>query len=156
MVSSYQVISWWFDSLFSNLKLNPDLEGLYSKYWNPEITMMQKHRQYFAYLVIWKKVEHMFWYCMLYCINVIKLFMVCIQYIFIYTFLTGPWFVGEVIENHIGVVFAWGTFVNRSYLPGSLTYAYGFFQVRHYCQWLLMNMICAWLFKNIYDLCHLE
>ncbi|XP_045625746.1 transmembrane protein 62 [Procambarus clarkii] len=41
----------------------------------------------------------------------------------------GPWFVGEVIEDHIGVVFAWGTFVNRSYLPGSLTYAYGFFQL---------------------------
>ncbi|XP_071537020.1 transmembrane protein 62-like [Panulirus ornatus] len=41
----------------------------------------------------------------------------------------GPWFVGEVIEDHIGVVFAWGTFVNRSYLPGSLTYAYGFFQM---------------------------
>ncbi|MPC58595.1 Transmembrane protein 62 [Portunus trituberculatus] len=40
----------------------------------------------------------------------------------------GPWFVGEVIEDHIGVVFAWGIFVNRSYLPGSLTYAYGFFQ----------------------------
>ncbi|XP_064082624.1 transmembrane protein 62-like isoform X1 [Macrobrachium nipponense] len=41
----------------------------------------------------------------------------------------GPWFVGEVIEDHIGVVFAWGTFVNRSYLPGSLTYAYGFMQL---------------------------
>ncbi|KAG7177707.1 Transmembrane protein 62-like 2 [Homarus americanus] len=41
----------------------------------------------------------------------------------------GPWFVGEVIEGHIGVVFAWGTIVNRSYLPGSLTYAYGFFQM---------------------------
>lgn len=43
---------------------------------------------------------------------------------------SGPWFVGEVIEDHIGVVFAWGTFVNKSFLPGSLTYAYGFFQVR--------------------------
>ncbi|KAG0724229.1 Transmembrane protein 62 [Chionoecetes opilio] len=41
----------------------------------------------------------------------------------------GPWFVGEVIENHTGVVFAWGIFVNRSYLPGSLTYAYGFVQM---------------------------
>lgn len=41
----------------------------------------------------------------------------------------GPWFVGEVIEDHVGVVFAWGIFVNRSYLPGSLTYAYGFFQM---------------------------
>ncbi|MCL4116407.1 UNVERIFIED_CONTAM: hypothetical protein GTU68_024498, partial [Idotea baltica] len=41
----------------------------------------------------------------------------------------GPWFIGEVLENHIGVVFAWGTFVYSSYLPGSLTYAYGFLQV---------------------------
>ncbi|XP_054263073.1 transmembrane protein 62-like [Macrosteles quadrilineatus] len=41
----------------------------------------------------------------------------------------GPWAVGEVIENHIGVIFAWGTFVNGAYLPGSFTYGYGFFQM---------------------------
>ncbi|CAL4108459.1 unnamed protein product, partial [Meganyctiphanes norvegica] len=41
----------------------------------------------------------------------------------------GPWMVGEVLENHIGIIFAWGTFVNHSYLPGSLTYAYVFFQM---------------------------
>ncbi|KAG7203784.1 hypothetical protein KM043_013805 [Ampulex compressa] len=29
----------------------------------------------------------------------------------------GPWTVGEVIENHTGVIFAWGTFVGNSYLP---------------------------------------
>ncbi|XP_043278139.1 transmembrane protein 62-like isoform X2 [Venturia canescens] len=41
----------------------------------------------------------------------------------------GPWSVGEVIENQIGVVFAWGMFIGDVYLPGSFTYAYGFFQL---------------------------
>ncbi|XP_066592487.1 transmembrane protein 62-like isoform X2 [Prorops nasuta] len=41
----------------------------------------------------------------------------------------GPWTIGEVIENHIGVIFAWGTFVGNSYLPGGFTYVYGFFQL---------------------------
>ncbi|XP_014599513.1 PREDICTED: transmembrane protein 62-like [Polistes canadensis] len=41
----------------------------------------------------------------------------------------GPWTIGEVIENHIGVIFAWGTYVGNSFLPGAFTYAYGFFQL---------------------------
>lgn len=41
----------------------------------------------------------------------------------------GPWSIGYLVENHIGVVFAWGIFVNGAYLPGSFTYAYGFIQV---------------------------
>lgn len=41
----------------------------------------------------------------------------------------GPWSIGEVIEGHIGVIFAWGLFVNGTYLPGSFTYAYGYFQL---------------------------
>ncbi|KAK3863323.1 hypothetical protein Pcinc_030893 [Petrolisthes cinctipes] len=56
----------------------------------------------------------------------------------------GPWFIGEVLEGHVGVVFAWGTFVNSSYLPGSLTYGYGFFQMLTF-HWPLMLAIahCA-------------
>ena len=38
----------------------------------------------------------------------------------------GPWLAGEFLDNEFGVVFSWGLFVNRSFLPGSLTYAYGF------------------------------
>lgn len=34
-----------------------------------------------------------------------------------------------MIENHIGIIFAWGTFVGNSFLPGAFTYAYGFFQL---------------------------
>ncbi|XP_058792329.1 transmembrane protein 62-like [Phymastichus coffea] len=46
----------------------------------------------------------------------------------IYLFI-GPWIIGEIIDNHTGVVFAWGTYVGNSFLPGSFTYAYGFFQL---------------------------
>lgn len=41
----------------------------------------------------------------------------------------GPWSIGYLVEDHIGVVFAWGIFVNGTFLPGSFTYAYGFIQV---------------------------
>ncbi|GLH01779.1 Uncharacterized protein GBIM_07843 [Gryllus bimaculatus] len=41
----------------------------------------------------------------------------------------GPWSIGEIIEGHTGIIFAWGTIVNGSYLPGSFTYAYGFLQM---------------------------
>ena len=37
-----------------------------------------------------------------------------------------PWFVGNIIDDHIGCIFAWGTFVNKTFIPGSLTYGYGF------------------------------
>ncbi|XP_031848051.1 transmembrane protein 62 [Nomia melanderi] len=43
--------------------------------------------------------------------------------------IVGPWAIGEIIDNHTGVIFAWGTFVGNSYLPGAFTYAYGFFQL---------------------------
>lgn len=41
----------------------------------------------------------------------------------------GPWSIGYLVEDHVGVVFAWGIFVNDTFLPGSFTYAYGFIQV---------------------------
>ena len=44
-------------------------------------------------------------------------------------FFAGPWFVAEIIEGHTGVVFIWGMYVKGSFLPGSLTYIYGVFQV---------------------------
>ena len=42
---------------------------------------------------------------------------------------TGPWFLGELLEGHTSVVFVWGMFVYRSYLPLYLTYVYGAIQV---------------------------
>lgn len=41
----------------------------------------------------------------------------------------GPWSIGYLVEDHIGIVFAWGIFVNGTFLPGSFTYVYGFIQV---------------------------
>uniref|UniRef100_A0A2M3ZKX5 Putative transmembrane protein 62 n=1 Tax=Anopheles braziliensis TaxID=58242 RepID=A0A2M3ZKX5_9DIPT len=41
----------------------------------------------------------------------------------------GPWSIGEIIDGHMGVVFVWGIFVNNAFLPGTLTYLYGFFQL---------------------------
>ncbi|XP_008553541.1 transmembrane protein 62 [Microplitis demolitor] len=50
--------------------------------------------------------------------------------IFYAVYLTvGPWAIGEIIDDQIGVVFAWGMFIKDSYLPGSFTYAYGFYQL---------------------------
>lgn len=40
----------------------------------------------------------------------------------------GPWTVGYVIDDDIAIIFAWGTvFLDGRYLPGALTYTYGFF-----------------------------
>ncbi|KAL8611132.1 hypothetical protein ACOMHN_064422 [Nucella lapillus] len=41
----------------------------------------------------------------------------------------GPWFVGEFLTGHLGVLFVWGSFIKGTFLPGSLTYFYGIFQV---------------------------
>lgn len=41
----------------------------------------------------------------------------------------GPWSIGYLIEDYIGIVFAWGIFIHGTFLPGSFTYAYGFIQV---------------------------
>ncbi|XP_044749318.1 transmembrane protein 62-like [Coccinella septempunctata] len=41
----------------------------------------------------------------------------------------GPWSIGYIIEEHIGVIFAWGIYVKGTFLPGSFTYAYGFLQI---------------------------
>lgn len=42
----------------------------------------------------------------------------------------GPWSIGHIIEDYVGVIFAWGIFINGTFLPGSFTYAYGFLQVK--------------------------
>lgn len=41
----------------------------------------------------------------------------------------GPWSIGYVIEDHIGIIFAWGILVRGTFLPGSFTYVYGFIQL---------------------------
>ncbi|XP_028828267.1 transmembrane protein 62 isoform X2 [Denticeps clupeoides] len=41
----------------------------------------------------------------------------------------GPWFVGEVVDGHSGVCFAFGVFVDGHFLEGSLTYIVGSLQL---------------------------
>ena len=41
----------------------------------------------------------------------------------------GPWFIGEIIRDEIGVVFSWGTFLGGKFLPGSMSYFYGFLHI---------------------------
>lgn len=47
--------------------------------------------------------------------------------------LVGPWTVGEIIDGHWGWVFMWGIFVKGAFMPGTLSYLYGFFQLL-FCQ----------------------
>lgn len=49
--------------------------------------------------------------------------------VYIVFLCVGPWAYGEVVDGHWGWIFAWGIYVNGGYLPGSLTYLYGFFQL---------------------------
>lgn len=60
----------------------------------------------------------------------------------------GPWMFGEVIDGHWGAIFIWGIYVNGGYLPGSLTYLYGFFQLV-FCQ---LPLIC--IFAGRADRCY--
>lgn len=41
----------------------------------------------------------------------------------------GPWFAGDVIDGRIGIAFAWGTFFAGKFLPGTMSYFYGFTHV---------------------------
>ncbi|KAL3265661.1 hypothetical protein HHI36_009865 [Cryptolaemus montrouzieri] len=85
-----------------------------------EVGKVPKPRQNQNFLKIWLRklwvlstIDRIFWPMVLYPIYL------CI----------GPWSIGYVIEDHIGVIFAWGIFVNGTFLPGSFTYAYGFIQL---------------------------
>lgn len=48
---------------------------------------------------------------------------------FVLYIATGPWFVAEILEGHVGVVFIWGLYVRGAFIPGSLAYLYGIFQM---------------------------
>ncbi|MEQ2183985.1 hypothetical protein GOODEAATRI_003477 [Goodea atripinnis] len=50
----------------------------------------------------------------------------------------GPWFIGELIDGHRGVCFAFGVFIDGHFLEGSLTYVVGVFQA-HSCYFLLQT-----------------
>lgn len=66
--------------------------------------------------------------------------------LFILYVAIGPWFVAELLEDHLGVVFIWGMYVNGSFLPGSLAYFYGVFQIITFHIPLLMYLGYMMLF----------
>lgn len=41
----------------------------------------------------------------------------------------GPWAVGELIDGHIGAIFAWGILIRGTFLPEPFTYMYGSVQL---------------------------
>jgi hypothetical protein len=50
----------------------------------------------------------------------------------------GPWFVGEILTNQWGIVFAYGVYVAGHFLPECLTFIYAFFQL------LFVNLALLW------------
>lgn len=46
--------------------------------------------------------------------------------------LSGPWFIGELIDGQVGACFSFGVFVGGSFLQGSLTFVVGILQVLIY------------------------
>lgn len=53
---------------------------------------------------------------------------------------SGPWFIGELIDGHSGVCFAFGVFIDGHFLEGSLTYVVGVVQVRKSTSQLCLYM----------------
>ena len=41
----------------------------------------------------------------------------------------GPWFIGQIIDGHVGVLAAWGIYIRGAFIPGTLTYVYALMQV---------------------------
>lgn len=54
----------------------------------------------------------------------------------------GPWAIAEVIDDHYGVIFVWGVYVDGHFMPGSFTYLYAAFQLL-LCQFPLINIFAA-------------
>ena len=57
----------------------------------------------------------------------------------------GPWFVGEIVQGQTGVVFSWGTFLGDKFLPGSMSYCYGFLHT------LTFNLPLVFIIGNTAD-----
>uniref|UniRef100_A0A8D3EBV7 Transmembrane protein 62 n=1 Tax=Scophthalmus maximus TaxID=52904 RepID=A0A8D3EBV7_SCOMX len=67
----------------------------------------------------------------------------------------GPWFIGELIDGHSGVCFAFGVLVDGHFLEGSLTYVVGVVQLlffnmplTFYLCWSLHHRCCGNTFRS--------
>lgn len=57
--------------------------------------------------------------------------------------VSGPWFIGEMIDGHSGACFAFGVFIDGHFLEGSLTYVVGVVQVRKSTCLLCLSAFCV-------------
>ncbi|KAJ6667246.1 hypothetical protein lerEdw1_017224 [Lerista edwardsae] len=55
--------------------------------------------------------------------------------------LQGPWFVGEIVDGHMGACFSFGLIVDGQFLEGSITYVVGIVQVLFF-NLPLMTYVC--------------
>ncbi|XP_063619331.1 transmembrane protein 62-like [Cydia splendana] len=62
----------------------------------------------------------------------------------------GPWAVGELIDGHVGVVFAWGILIKGTFLPEPFTYMYGGVQLL-FIQIPLIFVLSHTLQKRLYS-----
>lgn len=85
--------------------------------------------------IVTKVVQH---YWILSSVN--RIFWPVILYCFYLGF--GPWVFCDIVDGHYGIVFAWGIYLNGTFLPGSLTYIYGFTQL------LLCQIPMNWVFSR--------
>lgn len=51
-----------------------------------------------------------------------QIFLYCL---ILYLFFKGPWFIGYIIDESIGICFVWGIILAGHFLPGGLTYFVG-------------------------------
>lgn len=75
---------------------------------------------------ILSSVDRIFWPVILYCIYL----------------AVGPWVICEIVDGRYGAVFVWGIYLDGSFLPGSLTFFYGFSQL------LLCQCPLNWIYSK--------
>lgn len=85
-------------------------------------------------LWILSTVDRLFWPIIGYCIYL----------------AVGPWSFCEIIDGHYGVIFVWGIYIDGSYLPGSLTYLYGYFQL------MLCQLPLIWIYSKCTEKAYYE
>ena len=79
--------------------------------------------------------------------NLDQLFYPVVLYLCLVAF--GPWGVGYFLEGEVGIVFAWGMFVNGSWLPTYTTLIYTYWFLAPY--WFIMLAGVTWTVGNNYD-----
>lgn len=96
--------------------------GLLSRKRNSCRTSMSCLQQFW----ILASVDRIFWPIILYC----------------FYLAVAPWVICEIVDGRYGAVFAWGIYFDGAFLPGSLTFFYGFSQI------ILCQCPLNWVFSK--------